>query len=424
MKKFKLAYGSGYVDVEVDEKDIIGELKGNTVPPIEEDCIKSALYASLDNPIGSRPLKEAVKGLENIVLVVSDMTRFWMRQDRIIPHVISYLNDCGIDDSRITVLIANGTHLPENEEERRTLVTDEIYERIRVVNHCCDSENFEYIGTTSFGTAVNVNRIAVNADIVICLGACTHHVMAGFGGGRKSILPGISSRETIEHNHLFSLDAEKFMTNPMIGNGLLRDNPVNEDMIEAAGMMKNLFMINLVCNASFELAYIYSGHYVESWLKACEAVNDIYRVPVDRQADVIITSAGGYPKDQSLYQGTKLFDNVLSGVKEGGKVIALLEARDGGGSPDYFDWSRHLAEGDFEEALRSNFTVGGYVFFLNCEQARKYEIYLYSDIDEEKVRPMGIHVFHDMDELLKAADIGGSSVYVIENGSTVIPYVR
>ena len=237
----------------------------------------------------------------------------------------------------------------------------------------------------------------------------------------QSILPGISGLNTIRHNHAFSLDPGTLRSNPRIGNGKLEDNPLNDDMCEAAAMMPNLFMINLVMNADMQLAKIIAGHQKTSWLAACMEADRIFRVPVREKADVIITSCGGYPKDMSLYQGTKTIDNVESGLKPGGTLILIIEAREGGGAPEYFDWIRDWTGGTIEKRLREHFTVPGYIFFLNCEQAQRYRIYLLTSLDQETVAPMGLRAYHSMDELLAAADLEGKSIYVIPNGSTVIP---
>ena len=150
----------------------------------------------------------------------------------------------------------------------------------------------------------------------------------------------------------------------------------------------------------------------------------IYTVPIKEKADVVITSCGGYPKDESLYQGTKAVDNVISSLKDGGTLILLLEGRNGGGSPDYFDWIKPLVDGTFEKELRENFTFGGYIFFLNCEQARRFNILMYSSIPAEIVKPMGIKAYDDLDKLMADADLEGRSIYIIPTGSTVLPVVE
>lgn len=422
MKDFEFKYGSSCVSIPIDENQVIGVLNGNETETIVD--IEKALYATFDNPIDSAPLSSLASASSSIVIVISDMTRFWMRQDLIVPLLVDYLIEkCGKSYEDLEIVIATGTHIGAPEEDLKKLVTPEVYAKVKTVNHDCRSENQVYLGTTSYGTPVRINKDVAEADLVICLGAATYHVMAGFGGGRKSIIPGVASLETIKHNHAYSLAPDAFVTNPKIGNGVLKGNPLHEDMCEAAAMMKNIFMITLVTDAEFQLASIFSGHWKTSWEAACEEVKRIYFVPIKEKADVVITSCGGFPKDESLYQGTKAVDNALSALKEGGTLILILEGRNGGGSPDYFDWIKPLVNGTFEKELRENFTVGGYIFFLNCEQASKYNILMYSSIPAETVAPMGIKAYDDMEKLMEAADLEGKSIYVIPFGSTVLPEV-
>lgn len=421
-KEYKFRYGNTTVSLPVEENQVIGVIEGNEIEPIKD--IRGALLGALDAPIDSLPLSDVASKASSIVIVVSDMTRYWMRQDIIVPLIVEYLVDkCGKSYSDLEIVIATGTHVGGSEEDLRTLVTSGIFDKVKTVNHDCRSDDLVYLGTTSYGTPVKINKDAAEADLVICLGAATYHVMAGFGGGRKSILPGISALETIKHNHAYSLAPDKFITNPEIGNGILDGNPLNEDMLEAAAMMRNLFMITLVTDAEFRLASIFAGHWRTSWERACDDVRRIYTVPIKEKADVVITSCGGFPKDESLYQGTKAVDNVISALKDGGTLILLLEGRNGGGSPDYFDWIGPLVDGSFEKELRDNFTVGGYIFFLNCEQASRFNILMYSSIPAETVKPMGIKAYDDLDKLMADADLEGKSIYVIPTGSTVLPAV-
>ncbi len=422
-KEFTFRYGTSVRTIRIEESQIISVIEGNEAKRIRD--VKAALYASLDNPIDSDSLHSLARKARSIVIIISDMTRFWMRPDLVVPHIVEYLiSQCGKSYEELEILIAAGTHSPAPESELRKLVTSDVYDKVRVVNHDAYNSECTYLGRTSYNTPVKVNKDAADADLVICLGAATYHVMAGFGGGRKSILPGISSIETIKHNHAYSLARDEFITNPKIGNGVTENNPLHEDMNEAASMMRNLFMITLVTDTSFVLSSIFSGHWKTSWERACEEVRRIYTVPIKKKADVVITSPGGFPKDESLYQGTKAVDNVISALKDGGTLILLLEARNGGGSADYFDWIKPLVNGTFEEELRNNFTVGGYIFFLNCEQASRFNILMYSKIEKDVVAPMGIKAYDDLDRLLKEADLDGKSIYIIPSGSTVMPVVE
>ena len=421
-KNYQFRYGNTTVTLPIEENQVIGVIEGNETPVLDD--IEGELYKVLDNPVESAPLSEVASKASSIAIIVSDMTRFWMRQDIVVPLLVRYLVEkCGRKYEDLEIIIATGTHVGGSEEDLRTLVTSDIYDKVKTVNHDCRADDLVYLGTTSYGTPVKVNKDAADADLVICLGAATYHVMAGFGGGRKSILPGISSLETIKHNHAYSLAPDKFITNPEIGNGVLDGNPLNEDMLEAAAMMKNLFMVTLVTDTEFRLSSIFAGHWRKSWEAACEEVRRIYRVPVKEKADVVITSCGGFPKDESLYQGTKAVDNVISALKDGGTLVLLLEGRNGGGSPDYFDWIKPLVNGTFEKELRENFTVGGYIFFLNCEQAARFNILMYSSIPAETVAPMGIKSYDNLDKLMEDAHLEGKSIYVIPTGSTVLPDV-
>ena len=422
MKEYTFAYGDGSVTIPLDENQVKYELTGNRIPALPD--IRSAVRRSLEEPIGCPPLSECVHAGQKAVLIVSDMSRFWMRQDLVIPHLVEYLlDDCGLPPEDLTILVANGTHPGGGEEELRTLVTDAVYEQIRVVNHDCRGDDLVTLGTTSFGTKVAVSGIAARADICVCLGAATYHVMAGFGGGRKSILPGISAEWTIRQNHALSLDPHELRTYPLVGNGRMADNPLNLDMLEAAGMMKNLFMVNLVVNTQEQHCAVFSGHYRSSWERACREVERVYQVPVPERVDVIVAGAGGYPRDMSLYQGTKAIDNVESGLKPGGTLILVIEAREGGGPEEYFGWSRDLIRGTLEQRLREAFTVAGYIFFLNCEQAKRYRVMLLSGIDPAKTAPMGIESYADVKTLLASADLKGKTIAVIPNAGATVPVV-
>ena len=165
MKDYTLKYGKGSVTFALDEAHVT-ELYGTPVPKIDD--IRTALYATLSSPVSHEPLESWVNPGDKVALIVSDMSRFWMRQDLVVPHIISYLTDkCDVNHNNITIIIANGTHPGGNENELRTLVTDGVYDRIRVVNHDCQAKDLVYIGTTSLGTEVRINPIAANADKVI-----------------------------------------------------------------------------------------------------------------------------------------------------------------------------------------------------------------------------------------------------------------
>ena len=230
IKEYTFAYGNGIINIPLEESQVTAVLRGNDIPVIPD--ISVALRESLDEPIDHTSLRECVRPGETVALVISDMSRFWMRQDLVIPHIVSYLLDeCALTPGDVTIIVANGTHPGGDERALRTLVTDSVFERVRVVNHDCRADDLVTLGVTSFGTEVSVNRIAAEADLCLCLGAATFHIMAGFAGGRKSILPGISGEASIRSNHALSLDPGELRLSPLIGNGRTMDNPLNLDML-------------------------------------------------------------------------------------------------------------------------------------------------------------------------------------------------
>lgn len=378
---------------------------------------------ALENPIASPRLCELVKGKEHIVLITSDHTRP-------VPSRVTmplYLEEIrrGNPQARVTILIATGMHRPTTEAELRQKLGDEIVDREEIVVHRAEvKEDMAFFGTLPSGGELWLNKLVKEADLVISEGFVEPHFFAGFSGGRKSILPGVSAMDSICHNHAYALDPDCLRSNPRIGNGKLTDNPLNDDMCEAAGLVPNLFMVNLVMNAEMQLAEIYAGHYLTSWKAACAAVDRIYRVEIPQRADVIVAGCGGFPKDMSLYQGTKTIDNIESGLKLGGTLILIIEARDGGGPAEYFDWIDDLQRGTMEKRLREHFTVPGYIFLLNCEQAHRYNILMLSTVAQETVAPMGLKSFNSVEKLMAAADLEGKTIYVVPNGSTVVPHVK
>lgn len=421
MKSYEFAYGDKTVCFDVDEKDIIGELRGKSTKPIAD--IRQALIDSLEHPVGGPVLSAFAEPGDRLAIIVSDRSRSWMRQDLVVPHLIDYLHDvCGIRDEDMVIVIATGTHEGDDPDILAQLVTPEVMRRIEVVNHDCRAMDLTFIGTTSRGTRVSVHPL-VAARKVIALGACTHHVMAGYGGGRKSILPGVASAEAIRQNHAHALHPSEPRSNPLIGNSVLKGNPIHEDMCEGAAFLRYVFAINLVMNTDMKLAHILSGDITESWEKACVLANEMYSVSIPSQADAIITSCGGFPKDMSLYQGSKVIDNLEPALKLGGTLILIAECRDGGGPAEYFDWLVPLKNGTLDRELRNNFTIPGYIFYLNCEQAGRYRIMMLSDLNAQDAAEMGIEVYKDMDELLANANLEGKKTLIVPNGSVVIPRV-
>ena len=335
MEQVHLKYGTSAVDFEIDGAKSVKYLYENKMRVIE-DIKAEFLHCVTDGVIGTKPLKELIAPTDPVTIVISDMTRFWMRQDVICELLVKYLHDqMGVGYDQIAVVVALGTHRKNTAEDRRKLASEFVYDHVAsVTDHDCDAPDLVYIGTTSFGTRVSVNPLAVGRK-VICIGGTVHHLMAGYGGGRKSIVPGIASRETIRMNHERALDPEKPMTDVRVGSGLVENNPINLDMREAGAMVHVTFGINIVVDTSSRHSGLFCGEFDKAWQASCSYVQKGYGLPIDYQADVVIASCGGFPKDLNFYQSTKTLFNASRAVKEGGTLIMLAEC------PLRDAWMRH-----------------------------------------------------------------------------------
>ena len=422
-EEIRLKYGEQQISFAVDGAKSIGYLYENPMQEIA-DIEAEFLRCVTDGVTGGAPLGSVVSKNDQITVVISDMTRFWMRQDILCSLLVRYLNETlGIPFENIVVLVALGTHRLNTPEEKKKLAGEYAYAHVQVIDHDCDAEDLALAGVTSLGTEVWVNPLVLGRK-VICISGTVHHIMAGYGGGRKSIVPGVSSRHTVKLNHERALDPQNPRSDPRIGAGVLTHNPIHEDMEEAAKLVPVVFGISIVVNSASRHSGLFCGDFDEAWRASCRYVQQSYGLPIEKEGDIVIASCGGFPKDINLYQSTKTLFNAAQAVKKGGTLILLAECREGGGSSDFFDWNTPLKEGRLDEALRNDFTIGGYIFYAACETMRKARTLLLGKIDPNEVRAMGIEPFTDMEDLLSQVDFTDKEVYVIPYGGSVMPQLE
>ncbi|HCU33685.1 MAG TPA: nickel-dependent lactate racemase [Ruminococcaceae bacterium] len=421
MEKILLGYGPSQVKVAFDGAKSVTYLEPAAEPAIED--VKTAFYdAAVLHPTGGEPLDRLVSAEDLVTIVISDITRFWSRQDLVCRELVAFLREnCGVPYENMAVLVALGTHRGQSEAELRQIASEEVYQKVQVVCHDCEGK-LSYLGETSFGTPVWVNPLGVGRK-VITIGATVHHLMSGYGGGRKSILPGISGKQTILHNHMMCLDPERPRSSDRIGMGKLEDNPVHLDMTEAASMVGPVFGINIVMNKDGRQCRLVCGQWQQAWEESCRLVQQISGVPIREKADIVIASCGGYPKDINLYQGIKTLLNMGQAVKPGGTMIFIAQCPDGGGAPDFFDWSRSLKTNSLDADLRAGFTIAGYIFYAGCEVIQNGRVMMLTELSPETLQDMGIEGYTDMKSLLAAVDFSGKDVIVMPHGGSTVPYV-
>lgn len=424
MEQVHLKYGAGSVDFTIEGAKSVAYLHENPMRVIE-DIKKEFLYRVTDGVIGTKPLPELIESDDQVTVVISDMTRFWMRQDILCEILVEYLHETvGIPFENIAVVIALGTHRKNTEEDKKKLAGSYVYEHVAsVTDHDCDAPDLVYVGTTSLGTRVSVNPLAVGRK-VICIGGTVHHIMAGYGGGRKSIVPGIASRETIRMNHQMALDPEQPKSDVRVGSGKILVNPIHQDMCEAAELVHVTFGINIVVDSSSRHSGLFCGDFDKAWKESCRYVQQSYGLPIDYEADVVIVSCGGFPKDLNFYQSTKSLFNGAKAVKKGGTLILLAACSEGSGAKDFFDWIEPLKRGCLDEALRKDFTIGGYIFYAACESIRKARTLLLSGLEPDVIKDMQVDSYRDMDALLSQVDFKNKDVYIIPYGGSVMPQLK
>lgn len=419
-----MKYSNTVFPVPLDPRQIVSEVHANAVN-LPQRTVREHIEYALDHPIGAGPIEEAVRPGEKICILISDVTRRWQQPSEYLPVLIERLNRAGIPDEDILILCATGTHRQQTKEEHISLVGEEIYRRIRLIDHQCDDrEHLTYMGTSSRGTPVWLNSYAMACDKLILTGGVVYHFLAGFGGGRKSIVPGIAGRETINTNHNNALNEGLGSgSNPRACNGNMgQDNPFHSDLVECAAFAKPAYLLNVIVNDDYQIVGAFAGDWQQAHAAAARVVEQLDGVAIPRRTPLVIASAGGYPKDINLYQTSKTLANALAAVAPGGTMILLSQCGEGFGDPDCeAQICGYDSMEEREKALRADFSIGGFVGFLFAETAEHYHLILVTDIPGEKFARTGIQVARTLNEALAlAAQHSGGSLEGVE--TTLMPH--
>lgn len=423
IKNYELKYGKTIKKIALEEEKVLQVLESKEQEPIQD--IKKAVQQAIRNPIGTKPLRELVQQGDKVCIVVSDITRAWSRTCDYLPPVVEELNEKGIPDEDIFVIVATGTHRSNTPEEIKVILGEDLSQRLKVYAHDAFSETDNvYLGTTSRGTEVYLDKRAVEADKVILTGGLTPHLFAGFGGGRKSVMPGIAGVKTINHNHLLALaDVQGEGINKETCLGRVEGNRVNEDMCEVCAFLNPCFLINSVMDAEGNFAGIFAGHWYDAWYAGTQFVIKQQGVQAKGKSDIVITSGGGFPMDMNLYQGMKAYVPAVMTLKEHGVMIATLECEDIAEPPIFFDCFRYNDLQEMEQAVRDNFSIPFYVAFYMCCMAAQYTIILVTKEENfAQAKKTGAIPAASLEEAMKLAEDvlkqQGKDDYTV----TVIPY--
>ena len=373
--KLEFGYGKGLQAVEVPEKNLLAVLTANPMDHVRrgEDAVRYAMA----HPIGSQPLQALVKPGQKVAVITSDISRP-LPSYMLLPAVLDALYAGGVAREDITVVFALGSHRNHTEEEKRQLAGHRAYEEVR----CIDSDPADCVrmGVTSRGTPVDITRAVAEADVRVCLGNIEFHYFAGYSGGAKAIMPGVSTPEAIQQNH-------RMMVSPHACAGKLAGNPIREDIEEAGSICGIDFILNVVLDEHKQIVFAVAGDVTKAHRVGCEYLDRMYRKRISRPADIVLVSQGGAPKDANLYQTQKALDNAKHAVKKGGTVILMGACPEGFGSARFESWLKEAPNAHaLVERIGREFQLGGHkaaAIGMVLENAR---IDFVSEMDPELVR--------------------------------------
>ena len=427
LKEFSFGFGDDEVLIKLPKERVINIVEGKPVLSITD--VEAAVQEALHHPIGTPPLREVVEPGDKVVIIASDITRKWVRHDLFLPTLLNELNTAGIPDAHISLVVALGAHRHHTAEENVLNFGQQVVDRVRIVqSYAPKSEDFVCIGKTPRGTEVFINKHVVEADKVIMTGGIVHHLMAGFGGGRKAIIPGVAGYNTIQDNHRFCLHKEVGLgVSQECIAGELEGNPMHEDMVEMAKLLNPAFLLNAVFTPNGQFARFVAGHWYEAWLEGCATAQSIFGVPIHGKADLVIASAGGFPKDINLYQGAKAVGNASMAAKPDGVVILLLECRDMMEPPDFSEWFNYESLYEREMALRKAFTVPGFVALKLGSMAKEIPHILVSlPKNKEFIEKAGMIAATSIEEAIEIAEkkLGRDNytITVMAHAANTVPF--
>jgi nickel-dependent lactate racemase len=365
--RIQIPYGQETVSAELDWARCLGTLDIADVPELPDR--DEAIRRAIECPIGlDRDLYEIVAPGESVAILVSDAFR-QTRVDQVLPILLEGLNRAGIPDEAISIVFATGTHRPPTGQEQAHILGAAIYRRFkgrRFVHDPYDPAGLVDLGLTSRGTPVAINRRVHEADRVIATGAVVFHYFGGFGGGRKSIVPGIASVATIAHNHALNLDPHEDRMNPAVRIGALDGNPVAEDMLEAARMVKVDYVLNTVLNRQLQIAAIFAGELEAAHRAAAEYARKVFAVTIRERADLVVATSGGA---KNFVQSHKALYNAFQTLKPGGRVIFLCQCPEGLGGEQFVQWLRLNDRARIFAALRKQAEINGQTALSTVEKA-------------------------------------------------------
>lgn len=388
----EFGYGNGIQNVNVPDKNLMGVLMSN--PMEHERRGADAVEYALENPIGSPKLHTLVNPEQKIVIITSDISRPLPSFD-VVPAVLDELYKGGVPKENITIVFGLGSHRKQTPEEMKHLVGERAFNEVK----CMDStpEDCVDMGTTPSGTPVDITRVVAEADFRIALGNVEFHYFAGYSGGNKALMPGVSTPAAIQANH-------RLMVSNDACAGKLEGNPIREDIEEAGKLCPIHFIVNAVLDEHKHIVYAAAGDVIKAHRNACAYLDKMYRKPIPEKADIVIVSQGGAPKDANLYQTQKALDNSKHAVKDGGTIILIGACNEGLGSKKFEEWLVNAnTSHELVERIGRDFQLGGHKAAAVAMILEYANIILISEMDDDFVRSIFMEPMHSAQEAFDEA---------------------
>ncbi len=402
MRTLEFPYGKEKLTCSIPEERLVGVLTSKIgQEPLPKTAPVDLVRNVIENPIGTPGLTELAKGKKNIVIIASDHTRP-VPSKVIIPPMLEAIR-AGAPDANITILIATGCHRGTTKEELVQKFGEEIVAKENIYIHDCDErEKLRNIGTLPSGGQCEINTIALDADLLVAEGFIEPHFFAGYSGGRKSVLPGIAGRTTVLANH-----CSEFIASDYARTGILENNPIHRDMLWASKEAGLAFIVNVVLNEDKEVMCAVAGDPEMAHAAGVAYLESVCGAPAV-PADVVISTNGGYPLDQNVYQAVKGMTAAEATVKEGGVIIMLAKSNDGIGGDHFY---HQLAdEPDIRKTMdlflsrgRNETVPDQWQTQIMLRILMRAKVIYISEMDDETVKQMHMVPAHSIEEALQIA---------------------
>jgi lactate racemase len=386
MTKYRVPYGQGAFSFEA--RDLEDREVTELAPQIARTSPgDEAIAAALETPIGPR-LRDLARGARSAVILVPGIDRV-AAVGRYVPILLEELRAAGVPRDGMTVYLATGTHRHSGMQDLRTLLGDELARTVPCVVHDPRNETLLVdLGPTSRGTPVRLSRAVVQADVRVLTGRVIPHYFAGFGGGRKALLPGVAGTSTILANHKLTLAPEEGIA-PHVGACLLEGNPVHLDMVEAARLARPTFALNMLLDTRHDIVDVLAGEPEASHEAACRRAIELHQIGVSRPFDAVVTSAGGAPYDCSFVQALKAIFDVKDLVHRDGTILWVAECPEGM-APAFLEWAKVKDLAAFERLARREYNLAAHNTVMLRELLRSARVALVSGLDAGSVRSLGV----------------------------------